>query len=59
MDAKHWNGAPGECLSDEPWPSVDDDRECENCGADADEPCKAGCSCDYCRWELLRPLGDR
>ena len=52
MDAKQWNGAPGECLSDEPWPSVEDARDCEHCGAGPDERCLHGCMCDDC--ERLR-----
>ena len=48
MDAKHWTGAPGECLSDEPWFSVDDTQDCGECGAAADEVCAKDCTCIDC-----------
>lgn len=49
MDAHYYNGPDEREFGLDP-----DDGTCQNCGADADEPCHWNCDCAHCQRTRLR-----
>lgn len=57
MDAKYYNGAPGDPYEFDTRP--DDDDSCESCGAGPGEPCELMCSCELCDKRRQREMDER